>query len=136
MPHICGVEVRRDTSQLELKRKSLLATDEMEPKGRLGTEMKAAVTVGKITPKPAFRLLTLVLLIFALADLVPATGVWRIVVGGATALVLAGIVTAWIGLDRVPGRGTPKLRSDRSSPPPFGLAHHSTTRWGTGPGQP
>lgn len=119
-----------------MKGNRLLATDEMEPEGRLGTGMKAAMAAGKITPRPAFRLLTLMLLIFALADLLTATGVWRIVVGGVAALVLAGVIAAWIGLDRVLGRGTSELRSDRPTPPPFGLAHHSTTRWGTGPGQP
>jgi hypothetical protein len=123
-------------TELELKRSRLLATDGTEPLGRSGTEMNAPMTIGRITPRPAFRLLTLMLLIFALADRAPAMSVWWMAGGVVAALVLAGIVTAWIGLDRVPGRGTPKLRFDRSSPPPFGLAHHSTTRWGTGPGQP
>jgi hypothetical protein len=122
--------------ELELKRNRLLAPDEVDPKGPLVTEMKAAMTAERITPKPAFRLLTLMLLIFALADRVSAMSVWWTAGGVVAALVLAGVVVPWIGLDRVPGRGTPKLRSDRSSPPPFGLAHHSTTRWGTGPGQP
>jgi hypothetical protein len=46
LTHICGVEARRDTSELELKRNKLLATDEMEPEGRLGTGMKAATAAG------------------------------------------------------------------------------------------
>jgi hypothetical protein len=108
-------------------------SEKAKPQDRLGIAMDEAFTLWR---RSTFSLLMLTLLVFDLSDLVPAMGVWRIVVGGVAALVLAGVIAAWIGLDRVLGRGTSELRSDRSTPPPFGLAHHSTTRWGTGPGQP
>ena len=98
--------------ELELKRNRLLAPDEVDPKGPLVTEMKAAMTAERITPKPAFRLLTLTLLIFALADRVPAAGVWWIVAGGFTALALAGMLAAWIGLVGVRRRAAMGSRSN------------------------
>ncbi len=55
----------------EMRRSRLHATDGTGQQDRSGTEMNAPMTVGRITPRPAFRLLTLILLIFALADLLP-----------------------------------------------------------------
>jgi len=95
--------------------------------------MNTAMTVWQ---RLAYRLLTLTLLIFALADLVPATGVWRIVIIGATALVLTGLIAVSIGLDRIFTRAPWGLWSDRSAPSPLEAAHHSMTRWRTGPNQP
>jgi hypothetical protein len=125
-----------DMMELELKRNRLLAPDEVDPKGPLVTEMKAAMTAERITPKPAFRLLTLMLLIFALADRVSAMSVWWTAGGVVAALVLAGIVTARMGLDDVLCRVISKNRFHRSRPAHRGVAHDSATRWGTGSGQP
>jgi hypothetical protein len=98
--------------ELEMTRSLLRATDATEQQGRPGTEGNAIMTAGKITPRPAFRLLTLILLILALADRVPAVGVWWIVASGLTALVLAGMLAAWIGLAGVRGRAAMGSRSN------------------------
>ncbi len=94
----------------------------MEPQARLGPEMDEAMAVWR---KSAFRLLALTLLIFAVSGLVPATGLWRIVVGGITAVVLAGLIAAWIGLARHPGRAAMEPRPDRSTATPYTSARPS-----------
>jgi len=92
--------------------------------------MSAAMSAEKITPRPAFRLLTWVLFIFALADLLPATGLWRMAASGFAALMLAGLVAGWIGLVRVPGRAAIRSHPARPISTPFKLARPSVTRGG------
>jgi hypothetical protein len=72
------------------------------------------------------------LLIFALADLVPATGLWRIAACGIAVLVLAGMLAAWIGLAGVPGKAATGSRLDRSTAAPFELvpAYRAASRMG------
>jgi hypothetical protein len=107
--------------ELEMTRSRLHAPDGTEQQAQSGAETNAPMTIGRTTPRPAFRLLTLTLLIFALADRLPAAGLWRIVVGSATALVLAGMLAAWIGLARVSGRAAMGSRPDRPTATPFKL---------------
>jgi hypothetical protein len=95
--------------------------------------MNTAMTVWQ---RLAYRLLTLTLLIFALADLVPTTGLWRMAVSGFAALMFAGMVAAWIGLARVPGRAAMGSRPDRSTATSFKSALPSITRGGMGPEHP
>jgi hypothetical protein len=75
------------------------------------------MTVGRITPGPAFRLLTLILLIFALADLLPATGMWRIVAGSVISLLLLGFMAIWIGGNRIPQLTASGRQADRTATP-------------------
>ncbi len=123
-------------TKLEPKRSRLHATDGTERQGRSGPEMNASMTMRRITPRPAFRLLTLVLLIFALADLLPTRGSWRMAVSGFAALMLAGMLAAWIGLARVPGRAAMGSPPDRSTATPFKSARPSIIRGRMGPEQP
>jgi hypothetical protein len=116
-----------------LKRIRLRTGDEMEPQDRARTDIDAAMAVWR---NSAFRLLMLTLLIFLLSGLVPATGVWRIAIGGFAALMLAGLLVAWIGLDRVLGRVSTGFRSNQSTPSLFETARYPTTQSVTGPRQP
>jgi hypothetical protein len=111
----------------------LRTSDEIESQDRAKTDIDAAMAVWR---KSAFRLLMLTLLIFVLSGLVPATGVWRIVVGGLTALVLGGMLAAWIGLDRVPGRAATGSPLDRSTATPVCSPRAPIARGRMGPDQP
>ena len=71
-------------------------------------------TAAKISPRPAFRLLTLILLICAVVDLAPATGVWRIAVGGLIGLPLLCFVAVWIGGNRIRRPWASLKRDDRA----------------------
>jgi hypothetical protein len=90
--------------------------------------MNAPMTVGRITPRPAFRLLTLILLIFALADLLPATGMWRIVAGSVISLLLLGLMAIWIGGSRIPQLTASGRRADRAASPSFREGDPSMTQ--------
>ena len=104
-------------TELELERSRLLATIETVPQGRLGTEGNAMMTAGKISPRPAFRLLTFVLLIFALTDLLPAADMWRLVAGGVISLLFLGLMATWIGGNRIPQLAASRRQADRTATP-------------------
>ena len=75
-------------------------------------------------------------LIFALSRLTPTTGLWRMALSGFAALMLAGMLAAWIGLTRVPGRAAMGSRPDRPTATPFKSARPAIIRGGMGPEQP
>jgi hypothetical protein len=75
------------------------------------------MTIGGITPRPAFRLLTLVLLLLALVDLIPATAVWRIVAGGLVSLPFLWLMAVWIGGNRILRLTASPRRADRAAHP-------------------
>ncbi len=86
--------------------------------------------------KSILRLLMLSVLIVAFSRLVPANGIWRIAIGGFAALMLAGLLVAWIGLARVPGRAATGSPLDRSTATPFNSPRDSIARGRMGPDQP
>jgi hypothetical protein len=102
-----------------MARSRLLVADGTKSQGRPLTERNAIMTVGKIAPRPAFRLLTLVLLIFALVDLVPATGLWRITVGALISLPLLWLMAVWIGGIRIPQFSASATQADGAASLPL-----------------